>query len=57
MFGVSGTELFIIFFVAFILFGPKKLPGIARGLGKGMRELKKFTDDIKQEINKEIDKE
>ena len=57
MFGISNTELVIIFFVAFILFGPKKIPVIARKIGKALREIRKLTDDIKDEINKDIDKD
>ena len=48
---ISGGEIFIIFVVALLLFGANKIPEIARGLGKGMREFKKATDDIKNEIN------
>lgn len=48
---ISGGEIFIVFVVALLLFGANKIPEIARGLGKGMREFKKATDDIKKEIN------
>jgi len=48
---ISGQEIFIILIVALILFGAKKLPDIAKGLGKGMREFRKATDDIKREFN------
>lgn len=48
---ISGQEIFIVFVVALLLFGSKKIPEIARGLGKGMREFKKATEDIKREIN------
>jgi sec-independent protein translocase protein TatA len=48
---ISGQEIFIILVVALILFGAKKLPDIARGIGKGMREFRKATDDIKREFN------
>ena len=48
---ISGQEIFIILIVALILFGAKKLPDIAKGLGKGMREFRKATDDIKKEFN------
>ncbi|UCG28392.1 MAG: twin-arginine translocase TatA/TatE family subunit [Bacteroidales bacterium] len=48
---ISGSEIFIILVVVLILFGAKKIPEIAKGLGKGMREFKKATDDIKREIN------
>ncbi|MGM0667042.1 MAG: Sec-independent protein translocase subunit TatA/TatB, partial [Bacteroidota bacterium] len=48
---ISGQEIFIIMIAALILFGAKKLPDIAKGLGKGMREFRKATDDIKKEFN------
>jgi sec-independent protein translocase protein TatA len=48
---ISGQEIFIIMIAALILFGAKKLPDIAKGLGKGMREFRKATDDIKREFN------
>ena len=48
---ISGSEIFIIVLVVLVLFGAKKIPELAKGLGKGMREFKKATDDIKKEIN------
>ena len=47
---ISGQEIFIIFLVVLLLFGADKIPEIARGLGKGMREFKKAADDIKREM-------
>lgn len=40
-----------------MVFGADKLPGIARGLGKGMRQLRDATDDIKREIQKSAEKQ
>ena len=61
MFGISFSELLIILLVAFILIGPEKLPKFARGLGRGLKELKKFsytlTNSIKEEMNEVIDQE
>jgi sec-independent protein translocase protein TatA len=51
LFGVSGGEIVLIFVAALLLFGSKGLPDVARGLGKGLKELQKATDDIKREIN------
>jgi len=48
---ISGQEIVIVFVVVLILFGAKKVPEVARGLGKGMREFRKATDEIKKEIN------
>jgi len=43
--------MFLVFLVFLLLFGSSKIPEMAKGLGKGLRELKKATDDIKREIN------
>ena len=48
---ISGPEIFIIMIIVVMLFGADKIPEIARGLGKGMRQIKDATNDIKQEIN------
>ncbi|GGW72445.1 sec-independent protein translocase protein TatA [Winogradskyella epiphytica] len=49
---IGGTEIVFILFVVVLIFGADKLPEIARGLGKGMRQLKDATNDIKQEVTK-----
>jgi TatA/E family protein of Tat protein translocase len=49
--GVSGSEIFVILLFVLIFFGAGKIPELARGLGKGLREFKKAADDIKSEIN------
>jgi sec-independent protein translocase protein TatA len=54
-FNISGGEIFIIVLVIFIIFGPDKIPEIARWVGKGMNEVKKATNEIKEEIEKETD--
>ena len=52
LFGMpGGAEMFFIVLVIIMLFGSKKIPELARGLGKGMRQIKDATNDIKQEIN------
>ncbi len=48
---ISGAEIFVIVLVIVLLFGAKKIPDLARGLGKGMNEFKKATNEIKKEIN------
>jgi len=48
---ISGQEIFIILLVVLLLFGANKIPEIAKGLGKGMREFRKAADDIKREMN------
>jgi len=54
---ISGGEIFFIMFIVVMVFGADKIPGIAKGLGKGMRQLKDATEDIKQEITKTADKQ
>jgi len=48
-------EILIILFVILLLFGAKKLPELARGLGKGMREFKRATSEIEEEIKSATD--
>lgn len=48
---ISGQEIFVILLVVLLLFGANKIPDIAKGLGKGMREFQKAADDIKKEMS------
>jgi sec-independent protein translocase protein TatA len=50
LFGLGGQELVIILVVVLLLFGAKKIPELARGLGKGIREFKDASQEIKREI-------
>jgi sec-independent protein translocase protein TatA len=50
--GIGGPEILLIFLVVLILFGAKRIPDIAKGLGKGITEFKKAVTDTKKEINK-----
>lgn len=54
---ISGSEIFIIFIIVLVLFGADKIPTIAKGLGKGMRQLKDATNDIKREIHDTAEKQ
>ncbi|HMB64076.1 MAG TPA: twin-arginine translocase TatA/TatE family subunit [Eudoraea sp.] len=54
---ISGGEIFFIMFIVVMVFGADKIPGIAKSLGKGMRQLKDATEDIKQEIQKSAEKQ
>lgn len=53
MFGIGMPELLLILAVALIVIGPKKLPDLARSLGKAMGEFKRATNDLKQSIEKD----
>jgi sec-independent protein translocase protein TatA len=52
LFGISGGEILIVLLLVLLLFGPKKIPEIARAIGKGMNEVKKVQRDINAEINR-----
>ena len=47
-------ELILIFMVALLVFGPRKLPEIGRTIGKALGEFKKATDDLKNTIEREV---
>jgi sec-independent protein translocase protein TatA len=51
---IGGPELLLILVVIFFLFGAKKIPDIAKGLGEGIREFRKAARDIHEEVNKEV---
>lgn len=53
MFGIGFTELLVIFTVALILFGPSKLPDVARALGRGYAEFKRTMDDLKSTMDQD----
>jgi len=53
--GLGGPELLLIFFVILLLFGGEKLPELARGLGKSVREFKKATAGVEEEIKKALE--
>lgn len=54
---ISGAEIAFILFIVLMVFGADKVPEIAKGLGKGMRQIKDATNDIKSEITKSAEKQ
>ena len=53
--GIGGPELMMIMFIVLLLFGADKLPELARGMGKAMREVKKATSGVEMEIKKAME--
>ncbi|WP_320170363.1 Sec-independent protein translocase protein TatB [Maridesulfovibrio sp.] len=54
MFGIGSTELLVILVVALILIGPQKLPELIKNLGRGLSEVKKMSNDVKNTLDAEI---
>jgi len=58
MFGSLGfPELMLIFFVALLVFGPRKLPDIGRSIGKALGEFRRATTDLKNTLDDEVSRE
>jgi len=51
MFGIGPTELIVILVIALLVLGPKRLPELAAGLGKGLAEFRRATSDINAELD------
>lgn len=51
--GIGMQELLIVFLLVLLLFGAKRIPDIATGLGRGIRDFKKAVKDTQDEIKKE----
>jgi len=51
---VGMPELIVIFVIALIIFGPRKLPELGRSLGKGIAEFKKATSELQSSLDEEI---
>jgi len=54
---IGFTELIVIFVAALVLFGPSKLPELGKSLGQGIREFKKATQAISEEVTKAASEE
>jgi sec-independent protein translocase protein TatA len=55
LFNLGGTEIILIFGVALLLFGGKKLPELAKGLGQGIREFKKATGNVPESVRQAVE--
>ena len=54
MFNIGPAEIMVILVLALIVFGPKRLPEIGRTVGKSLREFRKTSEDVKEEIKRHM---
>ena len=57
LFNLGGGEIILILAVVLLLFGARKLPELAKGLGQGIREFKKASNEVTDEISRSMDTE
>ena len=57
MFGIGFQEMIIILVVVLIVFGPKRLPDLAKSMGKGLAEFKKASDEVRKGIEEAVREE
>lgn len=55
--GIGGPELMMIMFIVLLLFGANRLPELARGMGKSMREFKKAASGVEEEVRRAMEEE
>lgn len=57
MFDVGGPEVMLILFIFLLLFGANKMPELARGIGKSIREFKKAASSVEEEVRRAMEEE
>jgi len=55
MFGIGPVELAVVFVLALLVMGPKKLPGLARTLGRGLAEFRRASNDLRRSIDMDLE--
>ncbi len=55
LFNLGGGEVIVVLVVVLILFGAKKIPELAKGLGQGIKEFKKATKEVSEEVTNAMD--
>lgn len=55
LFGLGFQEILLILLIVLLLFGAKKIPELAKGMGKGIREFKEASKEVKKEITDGVD--
>jgi TatA/E family protein of Tat protein translocase len=55
MFSIGGWEMLLIAVVALLVFGPKRLPELARSLGRGLAELRRASNDLRRSVDFDLD--
>ena len=55
MFGIGGWEMLVIGVIALLVFGPKRLPELARSMGKGLAEFRRASSDLRRSIDLDLD--
>jgi|TARA_B110000438_G_scaffold235332_1_gene232036 sec-independent protein translocase protein TatA len=53
--GIGAPELLVVFLIVLLFFGAKRLPELARGLGKSMKEFKKATQEVQEDFQEAMD--